>query len=270
MKKLVGVQIATKKDNSIYYRSSITYKNKHISLGSYSTNLKAHKVYLEASNLLKDNKITLSSFHSKYLMNFNYFVSLINVRDNGIYFSNPIYLKKKFFYYYLSPDECMKFDIDDLFYYSSHKIMRRIGHFFVADYGMQVNIVNRYGIKNYAVLNRDYRFRNNDTYDFRAENIEIINRYQGVQKIVQHNKTVYKCVIHINGNFVVGNYKSEDEAAIAYNKAVDILIRNGLKKNFTQNYMEGLSPSIYAEIYSKIIISSKIKNLEFQDVPVIS
>lgn len=263
MKKLVGVQIATKKDNSIYYRSSITYKNKHISLGSFSSNLVAHKVYLEASKILKDNSISLSSFHSRYLMNFQHFVSLINFRDNGIYFNNPIYIKKKFFNYFLSVDECMKFDIDDLFYYSSHKIMRRNGHFFVADYGMQVNIVNRYGIKNYAVLNRDYRFLNDDSFDFRSENIEIINRYHGVQKILKSNKIVYKCVIHINGNYVVGIYKTEDEAAIAYNKAVDILMRNGFIKNFMQNYMEGLSPSIYADIYSKIVVSNKIKNLKF-------
>lgn len=265
MEKLTGVQIATKKDNSIYYRSSITYKNKHISLGSYSTNLKAHNVYLEAKNILNDLTITLSSFYSKNLLHFDYFVSLINYRDNGIYFSNPIYIKKKLFYYFLSPDDCMKFDIDDLFYYSSHKIMRRLGHFFVADYGMQVNIVNRYGIKNYAVINRDYRFLNNDTYDFRSENIEIINRYHGVRKIVKKNKTIYKCVIHVKGNFVVGNYKTEDEAAIAYNKSADILMRNGLKKNFAQNYMEGLSPSIYADIYSNVIVSAKIRNLKFQD-----
>lgn len=36
--------------------------------------------------------------------------------------------------------------------------MRRGGHLFVADYGMQVNILNRYGIKNYAVKDKDYIF----------------------------------------------------------------------------------------------------------------
>ena len=30
-----GVYKTTKKDGSVYYRVSITYKNKHISIGSY-------------------------------------------------------------------------------------------------------------------------------------------------------------------------------------------------------------------------------------------
>ena len=34
--------------------------------------------------------------------------------------------------YYLSPSHVLKFDPDDLFYYSSHKIMRRGNHYFVA------------------------------------------------------------------------------------------------------------------------------------------
>ena len=48
----------------------------------------------------------------------------------------------------------LKFDIDDLFYYSSHKILKRQGHLYVNDYGMQITILNRYGIKNYGV--REY------------------------------------------------------------------------------------------------------------------
>lgn len=83
---------------------------------------------------------------------------LINFRDNGIYFGTPIYARSKFFYYYLSPTDVLKFDIDDLFYYSSRKIMKRNGHLFVADYGMQVNILNRYGIRNFAVAGKDYLF----------------------------------------------------------------------------------------------------------------
>ena len=56
--------------------------------------------------------------------------------------------------------------------------MRRGGHLFVADYGMQVNIASRYGIKNFAVENRDYRFVNGNDHDFRYANIEILNTYQ--------------------------------------------------------------------------------------------
>ena len=41
-------------------------------------------------------------------------------------------------------------------------------------------------------------------------------------------------------------------------KAVDIVKRNGCKKNFMINEMEGISPSVYADIYSKVKVSEKI------------
>ena len=52
---LAGVYIAKKKDNSTYYRSSLTYRNKHISLGSFPTELQAHKAYLCALALLESD-----------------------------------------------------------------------------------------------------------------------------------------------------------------------------------------------------------------------
>ena len=42
---LPGVYLATKKDGTVYYRSSITYRSKHISLGSFSTEEDAHCAY---------------------------------------------------------------------------------------------------------------------------------------------------------------------------------------------------------------------------------
>ena len=60
---------------------------------------------------------------------------------------------------------------------------------------------------------------------------------------------------------MVGKYNSEAEAAIAYNKAADILIRNGIKKNFQLNYVEDLSPSQYADLYMRIKIAPKIYQL---------
>lgn len=263
MNKLSGVQISKKKDNTVYYRSSITYKSKHITLGSYPTMEEAHKAYKEAHEIINNIHITLLDFSDTNTLSFQRFVSLINVRDNKLYFCNPIYVLPSFFNYYLTPDICLKFDIDDLFYYSSHKIMKRKGHLFVSDYGMQVNIVNRYGIKNFAVQNRDYRFVNGDCYDYRRANIEIINRYQGVQKIMIRNKTMYKAIIHIKGNYVIGTYQTEDEAAISYNKAIDILKKNNCPKKYIHNYLEGLSPSVFADIYSRIDISDKIKKITF-------
>lgn len=255
---LPGVFTAQKKDGSIYYRSSITYKRKHISLGSYPTAAMAYAAYLEATSLIFDNTLTLADHSIHRVLSFGKWVSLLNFRDNDIYFSTPIYTCKKYFKYYLSPAEVFKFDFDDLFYYSSHKIMKRGRHFFVADYGMQVNIVNRYGIKNYAVAGRDYRFVNGDNMDFRYENIEIYNTYHGVSKRRTPSGIVYVAKIHINGNYTIGSYSSSIEAAIAYNKAVDILKKAGISKNFSQNYIENLSPSTYADLYSKLSISPKI------------
>ena len=123
---------------------------------------------------------------------------------------------------------------------------------------MQVNIASRYGIKNYAVPGVDFCFRNGDSTDFRRENLEIRNTYHGVRTI--HKKGFYRYAvrIHINGYYRVGIYDDMTTAAIAYNKAVDVLHQNGLKKNFTLNYIDTVSPSQYAEIYSHLKISPKI------------
>ncbi len=47
-------------------------------------------------------------------------------------------------------------------------------------------------------------------------------------------------------------------AAIAYNKAVDVLHQNGLNKNYNMNYIDSVSPREYAEIYSNLKISPKL------------
>ena len=126
---LPGAHLAFKKDKTAYYRSSITFCNKHISLGSFSSEQEAHQAYLEASHLLSDFSTTIDDvFSLPTILSFNKVISLLNFRDNHIYFKNPIYLRNNYFVYYLSPFEEFKFDIDDLFYYSSHKIMRRQGH----------------------------------------------------------------------------------------------------------------------------------------------
>ena len=62
---------------------------------------------------------------------------------------------------------------------------------------------------------------NGDPSDFRYENIEIINRFYGVTKEEKNGRQVYYTRIHVNGYFLVGVYPTEQEAAIAYNKAID-------------------------------------------------
>ena len=256
-----GVFPAVRKNGEVYFRASLTYRRKHISLGSFACPEAAHDAYLEGLHLLNTPQLELDDYTDDSPLAFEKWVSLINFRNNDIYFGHPIYMGQRLFYYYLSPTHVLKFDLDDLFYYSSHKIMCRGSHYFVADYGLQVSITSRYGIKPYAKEGRDYRFINNDPTDFRRENLEIFNIYHGVTRDRQKNgQYLYTVRIHIRGNYIVGRYSSECEAAIAYNKAIDILKKNGVTRKYTPNYIDGLAPSKYADIYTNVNVSPKIVN----------
>lgn len=252
-----GVFLAKKKDGTNYFRSSLTYKNKHISLGSFETEDQAHQTYNEANMLLNSTLSLEEVSHATSHLPFDKAVTLINFRDNGLYIGTPIYLRKNYFSYYLSENEELKFDIDDLFYYSSHRILRRQGHLYVNDYGMQVTLLSRYGIRNHAVCERDYYFANGDASDLRYSNIVLVNRYYGVFQYTQKMQTRYRVKIHINGNYTIGTYSSETKAAIAYNKAVDLAKLFGVQKNFPTNYLEDLPASEYTDIYKKIKLSAK-------------
>lgn len=258
--QMPGAFMAKKKDGTIYYRSSFTYKNKHISLGSYPTAIEAHEAYNTAHKLVNTPELSLMDYKKNSPLSFEKWVVLCNFRDNNLYFSTPIYVRKHYFSYYMDEHTELKFSIDDLFYYASHKIMRRGDHYFVADYGMQVTILTRYGIKSYGVLGKDYNLINGDIHDFRIENIEVLNTYHGVRQITYRNKKKYQSRINLRSYYIIGYYDTDLEAAIAYNKAIDILQSNGCTKQFKQNYMEGLSPSTYADIYRKVSISKKIWN----------
>ena len=50
--QLPGVYTAKRKNGTTYYRASLTYRNKHISLGSFSSDINANSAYLFASSLL--------------------------------------------------------------------------------------------------------------------------------------------------------------------------------------------------------------------------
>lgn len=258
-----GVYPAVKKDGTPYYRSSITYQNKHISLGSFSTETAANLAYHLADAILHNTSYTLESFaaHSQVL-SFKKWVVLVNFRDNGIYIKTPVYLRNKYFTYYFTLDDYYIFDTDDLFYYSTHTITRRGGHLFVSDYGMQVNILSRYGIKNYAVEGRDFHFVNGNKRDFRYENIEIVNRFHGVFKKLYQGRTVYETRIHWNGEYIAGRYPTETEAAIAYNKAASVLIRKGYDKKYPVNYVEELSSAEYKQIFRQLKLSPNITGLK--------
>ena len=255
-----GVYEATKRDGSIYYRASITYKNKHISLGSFEDPMTGHLAYREAEIMLYDMKITIENFNTnRSVLDYQKCVTLINFRDNDMYFKTPIYLRNKYFTYHVTPNDILKFDIDDLFFYSTRTIMKRKGHLFVADYGMQINLPSRYGIKNYSILNKDYAFRNKDPYDFRYENIIIINRYYGVSKGRYKGKDCFNAKLHVNGNIVIGHYENEVDAAIAYNKGVDYAAVCGLVRNYQKNYIDDMTPAEYKQRYNEIELCERFR-----------
>ena len=247
---LKGVFPATKKDGTIYYRTSINYSGKHISLGSFASEEMAHLAYKEASQTLSDAVITIDNVYShKNILPHEKIIILLNFRDNGLYFKNPIYLRKGYFSYFLSEHEELKFDIDD--------------------YGMQYSILSRYGIRPYAVAGRDYQFVNGDSYDYRYANILVINRFHGVLRHIVKGITKYRTMIHINGNYLVGTYSSEEKAAVAYNKAVDLAKAAGIKKDFPENYVDTLPPKEYAEVYTKVKLSERYLSYleEFSNSP---
>lgn len=257
---LPGVYSTSKNNGENYYRASITYMGKHISLGSYGKENDAYQAYLLSGEILSDESVwNIDNYPNPCILSYHKWVVLNNVRDNKIYFKNPIYLKKQYFIYYFDKNFYLKFDVDDLFYYAHHKILKRGSHLFVSDYGMQVNILSRYGIKNYSVPGKDYLFSNGDETDYRYGNIEIINRFHGVTKSFWKKQPVYIAKIHINGDYLIGRYQSETEAAIAYNKAVLLLWNVGMRIKFTQNYIEGIDEIAYATTYQRIRISKKLR-----------
>ena len=257
---LPGVFTIKKTDGSTAYRASITYKHKHISLGTFHSEEAANLAYERAKYILEsdtpfEESVSYSSVDDA--LPFEKVIILLNFRDNGLYSKSPIYLRTGFFNYYFSPTDYYTFSAEDLFYYSTHKINRRGGHLYVNDYGSQIGIYERYGIKPYAVKGRDYEFANADDHDLRYENIIIKSKYHGVRPEFVGDKLKYRAVLHINGNNKIGIYSTEIKAAIAYNKAVDSAKSNGFNKNFPVNYISEVSPREYAEIYSSVKISDK-------------
>lgn len=268
MENIKGVLPSKRKDGTEYYRASITYRNKHISLGSYDDAVSAGIAYAQASQIISNPEITIDkviSSLSHYELDFEKAVCLINFRDNNIYIANPIYIMNKYFYYYLSPDKVLKFNADELFFYSSHKIMQRGGHLFYADFDNQMSLLSRYGIRPHSVLGKDYLFKNGDIYDFRYVNIEILNKFYGVSKLKRRVKKSYKAVIHIKNNFTVGYYDNPVTAAIAFNKAADILKQKGYSKEYPRNDISilGVTKLVYINTYNSVSISDKIKNINF-------
>jgi len=264
-----GVYPSVKKDGTPYWRASVTHKGKHISLGGFDSQSVAGEAYLEACSVLRGEEFSsddigdISDRGTIRALPFAKLVALINFRDNGIWCRGPIYLRKGYFEYYLSPREVVRFGPDDLFYFTHHSLQKRGGHLFVADYGMQVSVLSRYGVRAYAVAGRDYYFKNGDALDFRPGNLVIVNHYTGVTKKSVGPRETYTARINVpsGSSIVVGHYDTEREAAIAYNKAVDILRSRGCTREYATNYIEDISTAEYRIVYAGLKVRKAIREI---------
>lgn len=263
MAKLPGITIAYRQNGTPYYRASITYHGKHISLGSFALPEEGSRAYQEADEILNGSPRMPEDYPEASLLSFAKYISLVNFRNNHIYIKTPIYLYPGYFLYYLEPDRILKFDKDDLFFYSSHTIQQRGGYLFVCHYGSQYGILSRYGIRKFAVEGKDYIFMNGDNRDYRYQNIRVLNHFMGVRQEQHRGKTIYTASIHVNGNYIIGRYDAETDAAIAYNKAADLLNQNGIQKQFIRNYIHQLSGEDYQQKYQTIHISNKLSSTAF-------
>ena len=63
---------------------------------------------------------------------------------------------------------------------------------------------------------------------------------------------------------MVGLYGSEEEAAVAYNKAADCLNAKGITRDFSPNFVDTLNEDEYANLYENVRVSEKILNLDVQ------
>ncbi len=241
------------KHNKVQFKVYFLYHTHKIYLGSFPS--------LEAAeDILKEAEQTMMlpsgpPDFSGTTLNYKKLVCLCNLRDNHTYIKNPIYLFPTYFSYYLSKDIILLFDLKDLFFFSTYKIYKRGNYLYTQDHISQQNILSRFHIQNHSVLGKDYYFKNNNCYDFRRENLIIINPYKGVSKKEKGSSTLYITSIYTTKNVILGHYHSEVEAAIAYNKAIDLLKAHGIEKDYVPNSIPFLTKNEYEEIYNRLSIS---------------
>ena len=207
------------KGNILNYKVYFTYEKKKIYLGIYHSYPEAEAALASANKIMHLPFGTIDFTHP--LIDYKKYVCLCNLRDHKVYIKNPIYLQDNYFYYYLSQDIILTFDMKDLFFFSTYKICKRGNYLYIQDTISQQNLLSRFGIPNHSVVGRDYVFKNNNPYDFRRDNLQIISTYKGVVKKTKGTETFYVASIYTDKTLVLGHYDSEIKAAIAYNKAID-------------------------------------------------
>lgn len=257
-----GVFMDKKKNGEVIYRSSIYYKKKHISLGSFRREADARDAYLLAGDLLtRTPRMRLEDYDQTSPLSFSKWVCLINFRDTGRYWRTPVLVRGESFSYYIAPGYRLTFDLTDLPFFGTHAITRRGRHLCVTTDGRQVGILTRFGIHPYAVRERDYTFLDGNPRNLRRDNIQILNRWHGVRKEQRLGMPVYAARIHVNGDLLIGRYPTEEEAAIAYNKAADLLKEAGYLIDFPRNQLSELDDFDRERIYTLVKISERILDM---------
>ncbi len=250
------------------YKVYFVFESNKIYLGTYPSMETAEKVLAEAKALMNAPKGPPCFEHAS--LNYKKIVSLCNLRDHKKYMKNPIYLYGPYFHYYLSKDCILVFDSKDLFYFSTYRIYKRGNYLYTQDSISQQNILLRFGIPNHSVMNKDYFFKNGNPYDFRSENLVVVNGYKGVKQKLKKDKAIYIAYIHTKTNLIIGHYESEMEAAIAYNKAIDLLHEQNLNHDYTPNTIPYITKTEYQAIYDRISVSPRLTNPEHGRKRVIS
>ena len=104
---------------------------------------------------------------------------------------------------------------------------------------------------------------NGNENDYRYSNLNVLNPYHGVTIVHDKGHTEYIAKLHLNGNYLIGRFPSLIEAAIAYNKAVDLACMHGCTKQFPQNYIDSLSSKEYLAYYKKITLPDRLLSYRF-------
>ena len=63
--------------------------------------------------------------------------------------------------------------------------------------------------------------------------------------------------IHVNGDRIVGRYATDTEAAVAYNKAAEMLQAAGIPIRYISNYIPELSTQEYRKLYDHIMFETR-------------
>lgn len=247
------------------YRVYYLYKTKKIYIGLYHTYEKALLAYQFIENIFTSS-ISLKDYTPDCPITFEKFVACINFRDNHMYFKTSIYVQSDHFKYYISPDLYLIFDLKDLLYFSNKRIHKRGDYLYTYIGDQQENILKRFGFNRSMTYLKDYDFLNNNRYDFRRKNIHIINHYYGVSLETKYNKTTYVTRIVLNKkNLVVGHYSSDMLAAIAYNKAVDLVTASSNEYHYSKNTFPFLTRQEYDSLYESLPISKRLTSHSIQN-----